>query len=347
MNQVAKWTLPAIALLAGAGAAAGPLDKLDIRLSAASPVVQGDVSVAVDVTVTNVSGHAVKVLKRYLPEEELHAPLFSVTKEDGSAARYVGPLAKWGKPTETDYIRLAAGASRTYRVELSQRYQLGNGRYAVQFIGREGRGASEASYKNSVPLTLWTSGRSEVVQAAGIEAEGNGTEANISFTGGCTSSEQTTLTSAVGAATTYSTESKGYLNGTSSGTQRFVEWFGKFRQTRWDKVETHFNNIDAAFKTKPLTLDCSCTSSAYAYVYPNQPYKIYLCNAFWSAPMTGTDSKGGTLIHEMSHFDVVGNTDDNAYGQSACRSLAKSNPKAAVANADSHEYFAENNPHLP
>jgi peptidyl-Lys metalloendopeptidase len=307
--------------------------------------VQGDVSIAVDVTLTNTSGHAIKVLKRHLPDEQLHAQLFRITKEDGSAARYVGPVAKWGKPTEADYVHLAAGASRSYRVELTERYQLGNGHYAVQFIGREGHGAGEASYGHSAPLALWTSGRSAPVEAA--MAQGEGTAANISFTGGCTSSEQTTLTSAVDAAIDYSTESKGYLNGSPSGTQRYVEWFGSFTQKRWDKVKTHFKKIDAAFKTKPLTLDCSCTSSAYAYVYPNQPYKIYLCNAFWSAPMKGTDSKGGTLIHEMSHFDIVGNTDDNAYGQSACRNLADNNPKAATSNADSHEYFAENNPQLP
>jgi peptidyl-Lys metalloendopeptidase len=82
-------------------------------------------------------------------------------------------------------------------------------------------------------------------------------------------------------------------------------------------------------------------------VYPTQPYKIYVCNAFWSAPTTGTDSKAGTLVHEMSHFNVVAATDDWAYGQSACKSLATSNPSKALDNADSHEYFAENTPSQP
>ena len=81
--------------------------------------------------------------------------------------------------------------------------------------------------------------------------------------------------------------------------------------------------------------------------YPNQPYKIYVCNAFWSAPMTGTDSKAGTLIHEMSHFNVVAATDDWAYGQTAAKSLASSDPTKALDNADSHEYFAENTPAQP
>ncbi|GAB1104211.1 MAG: hypothetical protein Sw2LagTSB_21410 [Shewanella algae] len=95
---------------------------------------------------------------------------------------------------------------------------------------------------------------------------------------------------------------------------------------------------------QPLTFDCSCKKSYYAYVYPTQPYKIYMCNAFWSAPVSGTDSKGGTIVHEMSHFNVVAGTDDIVYGQSGAKSLALSNPAQAIQNADSHEYFAENTP---
>jgi len=79
-------------------------------------------------------------------------------------------------------------------------------------------------------------------------------------------------------------------------------------------------------------------------VYPTQPYRIYVCNAFWSAPTSGTDSKGGTLVHEMSHFNVTAATDDHVYGQSGAKSLAISNPDQALDNADSHEYFAENTP---
>ncbi len=48
----------------------------------------------------------------------------------------------------------------------------------------------------------------------------------------------------------------------------------------------------------------------------------------------------------MSHFNVVAGTDDWAYGQTACKSLATRAPKKAIDNADSHEYFAENTPSL-
>ena len=62
--------------------------------------------------------------------------------------------------------------------------------------------------------------------------------------------------------------------------------------------------------------------------------------------LTGTDSKGGTLIHEMSHFNAVAGTDDVVYGQSGAQNLANSDPDSAITNADSHEYFAENTPNL-
>jgi hypothetical protein len=80
----------------------------------------------------------------------------------------------------------------------------------------------------------------------------------------------------------------------------------------------------------------------FAYVYPDdKDHKIYLDSGFDNAPATGNDSKAGTLAHEMSHFSDIGGTEDNAYGQAKALSLAKSNPAAALGNADSYEYFVE------
>jgi peptidyl-Lys metalloendopeptidase len=94
-----------------------------------------------------------------------------------------------------------------------------------------------------------------------------------------------------------------------------------------------------------IKINCGCNQNYYAYVYPSKPYEIFVCKAFWSAPNTGTDSRAGTLIHEMSHFNVVAATDDHVYGQSGAKSLAISDPAKAIDNADSHEYFAENTPY--
>jgi peptidyl-Lys metalloendopeptidase len=112
-------------------------------------------------------------------------------------------------------------------------------------------------------------------------------------------------------------------------------------------VKNHFVAISDAMDGAGIQFDCKCKQPYYAYVYPNDPYKIYLCKVFWQAPLSGTDSKAGTLIHEMSHFDVVAGTDDVVYGQSGAMNLAINDPNAAITNADSHEYFAENTPSLP
>jgi len=49
----------------------------------------------------------------------------------------------------------------------------------------------------------------------------------------------------------------------------------------------------------------------------------------------------------MSHFNTVAGTNDYVYGQAGAMNLALTNPDHAIANADNHEYFAEDNPPLP
>lgn len=84
----------------------------------------------------------------------------------------------------------------------------------------------------------------------------------------------------------------------------------------------------------------------FAYVFLSRPYNVFLCPAFRAANIDGTDSRAGTIIHELSHFTILGGTDDHAYGQLGTQALASSDPDTAVGNADSMEYFAENTPTL-
>ena len=131
---------------------------------------------------------------------------------------------------------------------------------------------------------------------------------------------------------------KAYL-ATGAHDSGYTTWFGTYTASNYSKVTTHFNNIYSVFNSKTVTFYCDCTEAGtYAYVYPNQPYKIHLCGAFWSAPLTGIDSKGGTLVHECSHFTVVASTDDWAYGTAGCQGLSTAKK---IDNADCHEYFAE------
>lgn len=61
----------------------------------------------------------------------------------------------------------------------------------------------------------------------------------------------------------------------------------------------------------------------FSYVYPGTFGVVYLCNAFWNAPVAGTDSRGGTLIHESSHFTANGGTQDIVYGTNFPHSYPK------------------------
>lgn len=349
-----KLTAAAFAVAATSASHAAGAGCLDVRLSSANPVVNGDVDVHVDVAVTNVCRSAVHVLRWQLPSDAMSGSLFTVTRDD-KPVRYTGAIIKRAAPTAKDYVEIAAGATLNYKVELTGHYDFSkNGRYAIEFHSDRGTHGSGAQPMHSAAATyLWTQGRNEKLDAAGTDGDMataartdvTAAAASITYTGSCTSSQKSSLASAVTAATNYAASSTTYLNGTPSATPRYTTWFGAYTLSRWNTAKDHFTKARNAFQTAALTLDCSCKDSGtYAYVYPTQPYKIYVCGAFWNAPMTGTDSKGGTLVHEMMHFNVIAGTDDWAYGQSAAKSLAKSNPTKALDNSDNYEYFAENNP---
>lgn len=343
MHRLGSWLVAVLTALATWSAVAAPRDGLDVRLAVASPVIQGDVDVPVTVTVTNVARHPIHVLRWQLPDEELVGSLFKVTR-DGQRVAYTGPLVKRTAPTAGDHVKLDPGETLTYVVELTSAYALDrNGRYTIEYFAGGTHGAGRPVLQSDA-LYLWLEGRS-AKQVQAPPAPGTG---KLSYTGNCSASQQTSLEQAVAAATTYANGAVTYLAQSPSATPRFVKWFGAFSTAGWNTARSHFVAVQDAFTTKDITLDCRCKKkTVYAYVYPTQPYKIYVCGAFWSAPMTGTDSKAGTLIHEMTHFDVVAGTEDYAYGQTAAASLAINNPAQALDNADNHEYFAENTPALP
>jgi len=79
----------------------------------------------------------------------------------------------------------------------------------------------------------------------------------------------------------------------------------------------------------------------FAYVHPHDPKKIFLGGAFANAPDMGSNSKAGTLAHEMSHFTVIAGTEDYAYGEKDCHALALADPERALNNADNYEFFLE------
>jgi peptidyl-Lys metalloendopeptidase len=330
--------------------------------------------VVVRVTITNNSGAPQYILKSRTPFNGVEEALFEV-RRDGQPVTYLGAHIKRAAPTAADYFVLKPGASHSVKVELSALYDMSvSGDYQISYrqvspqlflaqqpaSGRAGAAAAfdadNANAENaslvSAPASVWIDGRTARGQKSQVmldieamkQAAAQPAAASLSFSK-CTASQQTTITQAMSAGSSMASNSDAYMQRGVIGT-RYTKWFGANNSSRVATVKSHFAAIKDAFANKPVTVDCGCNQNYYAYVYPTQPYKIYVCKAFWSAPMTGTDSKGGTLVHEMSHFNVVAGTDDHVYGQSGAASLATSDPAKAVDNADSHEYFAENTPAL-
>jgi peptidyl-Lys metalloendopeptidase len=317
--------------------------ELAVSVSASQTTLAASDSVSVDLTLTNIGSHRIRLLSWYTAADGLEDDLFQVTL-DGKQVAYTGPHYKRPLPVASDYLTLDPGKSITRTVDLTGFYDLSQtGNYGIRYaleLNSQSLKQGETLASNDVGLSI--EGRPNTSPDGDVSG---GLTSSVSFNR-CTTTQQATILDALGAASTMANESVSYLGGNPSGTPRYTTWFGAFSTSGWDKAEADFIAIKDAYDTKPISFDCGCRKKYYAYVYPNQPYNIYLCSVFWNAPLTGTDSKGGTIIHETSHFTVVAGTDDHTYGQTNCKALAISDPAAALDNADSHEYFAENTPHL-
>lgn len=116
-------------------------------------------------------------------------------------------------------------------------------------------------------------------------------------------------------------------------------WFGKLNEKH---IAEKFKDLKFAMGSRQLKFKKE-TDPRYentcAYTYPSTD-TIWLCPLYFSANMTGNDSKIGILIHELTH--IVLDTKDHKYGQERCKNYAQY-PDIAIENADNYEYFAESN----
>jgi hypothetical protein len=112
-------------------------------------------------------------------------------------------------------------------------------------------------------------------------------------------------------------------------------------KTRFNKVKKGWVKVHDVFQSKRIYFDCSARNeSYYAEVDTSDgKYKLKLGKDFWTAAETGRDSKGGAIVHEISHEEVY--TDDHVYGEANAKQLAQNDPAKAVDNADNWEYYGE------
>ncbi|MDB5906603.1 MAG: peptidase [Massilia sp.] len=359
-NRIFRTGIATMAIALSVSVQAATSNGVVVSISPDKHMLGKSDDVLVNVTITNTSASPQYVLKWHTPFGEIEESLFDVTR-DGVKVPYLGAHYKRPAPTAADYYVLKPGASHSIKVELSAIYDMSiTGDYVISYDTSSlalfsaelaGRGPGAVSREigeiKSAPVTIWIDGsvpRGTLPKQTTIDdMRAAAAGASLAFSK-CTASQQSTVAQALSAGSAMASSGGAYMAGSLGA--RYAKWFGAANTARQATVTSHFAALKDAFANKPVTVDCGCKKPYYAYVYPAQPYVIYVCKVFWTAPMTGTDSKGGTLVHEMSHFNVVASTDDWVYGQTGAASLAISDPAKAIDNADSHEYFGENTPAL-
>lgn len=319
---------------------AGPLD---ISLSA---VDGGD---AVSFSLTNTGQQTLSVLLWDTPlEPQLSSDVFSV----GNAV-YKGRHIKRAAPLASDYIVLDPGQSVSTTVALNQYYDIqSHSDYQVSYNGeisysvvndkrsaftQTGQLQSQIMASDEIDLTLAPSVPPPALRAADFQS--------------CSVAQQDEINQALDAAEQITMTARDDLANLAielrASSPRYINWFGRYTAARYADVQSVYDNTLDVMANQVIEFSCNCNESAFAFVFTNDPFKIFLCNAFWTAAVTGTDSRAGTIVHELSHFPDIKGTEDHAYGQIDAAALARSNPELAVNNADSIEYFAENTPALP
>jgi len=302
----------------------------------------------VTVTIFNPSPVPVTILTWRTPLEGIRHPVFTVfnTHTDNHAP-YKGMLAKRAEPDASAFRTLQPGEVVRSTFDLTQYYHfMEQGMHEVSLevaleVMLDGQVTSEVL--SSPPALVYVSH----VRPDLLYSEPEVAPDAIGYVG-CSSSQQSTILSALSIAKTDAQQAYMYLL-TASCTGDYTTFFGTVTSTRFNTVFSHFDSIVSALNSNNFKFDCSTCNmpGTYAYVYPFDPTKtIYLCSVFWTAPAGSHqyNSRPGTITHEMSHFNAVAGTDDIQYGVVGCKSLANNNPSQAIKNADSHEFFQEMNP---
>lgn len=129
---------------------------------------------------------------------------------------------------------------------------------------------------------------------------------------------------------------------TDADLERIRVWFGAKNSAELQKVRQTLVNARAFLKG--ATFRCPLTTQkrrVYASVQPDKSFKIEFGSVFFDAPNTGFNSRAGVIVHELTHFALVGGTGDPAVGVEAARKLATTNAALAQRSAENFEYFVE------
>jgi len=296
---------------------------VDLELNSIDPL-------EVKITFSNPSSDPVRVLERGTPLEGVWTDMFDIRDEQNNRVGYSGKLARRiPTPSHEEYVNIPARGSISTVIDLGQNYEFtAVGKYVVTL---------------DLPLYSQVVYPISSAQVVSFELKAVPKRTPVASPFGytnCNSNEISQIRTAITGSITESSRSVTCLTARSCNAQE-VEWFGTYDQTNHNYDINVFRNVNSRLSNYEFSGYCNpsgCASNVYAYVYPTDPtYTVYLCAVFWRLP----EERVNTIVHEMSHFRTLGGTDDYAYGQSACRSLARSDPYRASRNADNVCYFSE------
>ena len=305
-------------------------------------------------TIENTSQYPAKVLTWYTPlEKKFNSDMFLVVGA-GKPIAYTGRLVKRATPQESDFVIIEPGGSVSATITLPEGYDMTMlGQYEASYQGivqYQLLGATSTTPGAAAKAQAPERSNKLILEVTTLPKPRAATKQAAVYTT-CTAEQTATLDMALTEAERLAQEAYNALSTTSVSARpeagRYQSWFGAYTSDRYQTALTTFSSISSTLTNQTIEFDCSCSDDYFAWVSPNQPYTIHICNAFWQADMTGTDSQAGTIIHELSHFTVVADTDDHVYGQTGAYNLARTTPDYALDNADNNEYFAEGEPFLP
>lgn len=144
---------------------------------------------------------------------------------------------------------------------------------------------------------------------------------------------------------------------TVADTPEYARWFGPYSDANAEVVRGNLKAVISAIRSGAVTTQCDliagdgCDAGEYAWVYPHRPYEVHLCPPFFNLPpltalqpgerRSDNGTREGTIVHEISHFIRVADTEDHCYSRRECMAMASDDAALAIDNADSYQYFTE------
>jgi len=332
-------------------------------------------------TVYNPTTESVRMCTRDTPAEGMLSNLFVIQNPQAEVMEYRGMDVKRTEfpNATTEYVTLGAGEATTHTVQISTNYQLdGDGLYYIRVkepvdehikfsdvmrtqvqIVVKGTGEHEERHlEREAELKSWKKDLKAgvttlhpivgkipleldevVVDQKQMAEVGTG---GITFSA-CDPARRNAI-SGWHADATHKINSA--LACTESSCGSLVDsWFGtSTTQSSFQAVLEQFQTMsnvkeDTTYVCQGNAGPCA-SGNTFAYVYPtDRTQQIYICDFTVNYP--DYSEKVQTVIHELSHFNHIGNTNDNAYGESTCINLAQTNFQSALQTADNVGYFGK------